>query len=318
MESVEKFLKIKEIDDEIIKLKKFQKREKVNLKDAVTALVERKKSILANLSSWDRVYLARHPDRPHSKDFIENIFKDFTEFYGDRLFGDDPAIIAGFAKLKKLPVCILANEKGRGTEDKIYRNFGMAHPEGYRKCKRILNLADKFKVPVVTFIDTPGAYPGIEAEERGQAVAIAQNLKLFFKLDVPVIVCVVGEGGSGGALAIGVGDYIFMLENAVYSVISPEGCASILWRDPKYSKEAARNLKLTSHDLKKIHVIDEIIKEPLEGLKLENSTKTYKFLKQKLYDIIIKKMDEENIIQNRIKKFKKMGFFNQAVDYTDK
>ncbi|MFA7577034.1 MAG: acetyl-CoA carboxylase carboxyltransferase subunit alpha, partial [Candidatus Muiribacteriota bacterium] len=252
MESLEKFQKLKEIDDEILKLQKFEEREKVSLSDAVNALKQRKHNILENLEPWDRVYLARHPERPHAIDFINNIIDDFTEFSGDRLFSDDQALITGFGYIKKKPVCILGNEKGRGTEDKIKRNFGMAHPEGYRKAHRILKLADKFKTPVITFVDTPGAYPGIDAEKRGQAVAIAENLKLLFKINVPVIVVVIGEGGSGGALAIGIGDYVIMLENAIYSVISPEGCASILWRDAKYAKEAAENLKITSFDLKKI------------------------------------------------------------------
>ncbi|MFA5480717.1 MAG: acetyl-CoA carboxylase carboxyltransferase subunit alpha [Candidatus Muiribacteriota bacterium] len=309
MESLEKFQKLKEIDDEILKLQKFEEREKVSLSDAVNALKQRKHNILENLEPWDRVYLARHPERPHAIDFINNIIDDFTEFSGDRLFSDDQALITGFGYIKKKPVCILGNEKGRGTEDKIKRNFGMAHPEGYRKAHRILKLADKFKTPVITFVDTPGAYPGIDAEKRGQAVAIAENLKLLFKINVPVIVVVIGEGGSGGALAIGIGDYVIMLENAIYSVISPEGCASILWRDAKYAKEAAENLKITSFDLKKINVIDEILEEPEDGLVLSNSSILYGKLRKILISKIAELEKNENLISKRIEKFSKMGYF---------
>lgn len=310
MESKERLIKIKEIDEEIIKLKDLEKRERISLKDALNALFEKRKGLISDMSPWDRVCLARHPERPHFIDYLENIFTDFVEFSGDRLFSDDKALISGFAKLNKIPVCVLGLEKGRDLEEKIERNFGMAHPEGYRKSARLVKLANRFKIPIITFIDTPGAYPGIEAEERGQSIAIAENLKLFFKIDVPVICVVIGEGGSGGALAIGVGDHIIMLENSIYSVISPEGCASILWRDAKYAKNAAENLKLTSYDLKNLNIIDEIIKEP-DGGAQENPEMVYKKLKSSIYKKIKELKKDSDLKIKRIEKFRKIGIFNQ-------
>src|ERR1700704_393265 len=212
-------------------------------------------------SAFDRVKLARHPDRPYALDFIERLFEDFVELHGDRRFADDPAIVCGFARFHGLPVVIIGQQKGRDTKQRGYRNFGMSKPEGYRKAMRAMKLADKFGRPVFTFVDTPGAYPGIDAEERGQAEAIAYNLREMAKLKVPVIVTVIGEGGSGGALAIGVGDQVMMLENAIYSVISPEGCAAILWKDAKLADQAATGLRLTAQDLFAENIIDKIIKE---------------------------------------------------------
>lgn len=216
-------------------------------------------------TAFERVQLARHPDRPYTLDFIERLFEDFVELHGDRRFADDPAIICGFARFHGLPVVVVGQQKGRDTKQRGYRNFGMPKPEGYRKAMRTMKLADKFGRPIFTFVDTPGAYPGIDAEERGQAEAIAYNLREMAKLKVPVIVTIIGEGGSGGALAIAVGDQVLMLENATYSVITPEGCAAILWKDSAQAEQAAAGLRLTAQHLFEEGIIDQIIPEPAEG-----------------------------------------------------
>lgn len=220
---------------------------------------------LETRTAFERVLLARHPDRPYALDFIERLFDDFVEIHGDRRYADDPAIVCGLARFHGLPVVVVGHQKGRDTKQRSYRNFGMPKPEGYRKALRVMKLAEKFGRPILTLIDTPGAYPGIDAEERGQAEAIAFNLREMAKLKVPVIVTVIGEGGSGGALAIGVGDQVLMLENAVYSVISPEGCAAILWKDSGKADRAAEGLRLTAQDLAAENIVDEIISEPGEG-----------------------------------------------------
>lgn len=220
---------------------------------------------LETRTAFERVLLARHPDRPYALDFIERLFDDFVEIHGDRRYADDPAIVCGLARFHGLPVVVVGHQKGRDTKQRSYRNFGMPKPEGYRKALRVMKLAEKFGRPIFTLIDTPGAYPGIDAEERGQAEAIAFNLREMAKLKVPVIVTVIGEGGSGGALAIGVGDQVLMLENAVYSVISPEGCAAILWKDSGKADRAAEGLRLTAQDLAAEKIVDEIISEPGEG-----------------------------------------------------
>ncbi len=216
-------------------------------------------------TAFERVQLARHPDRPYTLDFIERLFEEFVELHGDRRFADDPAIVCGLARFHGLPVGVIGHQKGRDTKQRSYRNFGMPKPEGYRKALRVMKLAEKFHRPIFTLIDTPGAYPGIDAEERGQAEAIAYNLREMAKLKVPVIVTVIGEGGSGGALAIGVGDQVLMLENAIYSVISPEGCAAILWKDSSLAERAAEGLKLTAQDLFEAKLVDQIISEPAGG-----------------------------------------------------
>jgi acetyl-CoA carboxylase carboxyl transferase subunit alpha len=216
-------------------------------------------------AAFERVQLARHPERPYTLDFIERLFEDFTELHGDRRFGDDPAIVCGFARFHGMPVLVAGHQKGRDTKQRQFRNFGMPKPEGYRKAIRAMKLAEKFERPIFTFIDTPGAYPGIDAEERGQAEAIAFNLREMAKLSVPVIVTVIGEGGSGGALAIGVGDQVLMLENAIYSVISPEGCAAILWKDSSQAARAAAELRLTAQDLFSGGIVDQIVDEPGGG-----------------------------------------------------
>jgi len=219
----------------------------------------------AGPTAFDKVQLARHPERPYTLDFIERLFEDFTEIHGDRRFADDPAVVCGFANYHGMPTLVVGHQKGRDTKQRQYRNFGMPKPEGYRKAIRAMKLADKFDRPIFCFIDTPGAYPGIDAEERGQAEAIAYNLREMTKLSVPVLVTVIGEGGSGGALAIGVGDQVMMLENAIYSVISPEGCAAILWKDSSQAARAAEGLKLTASDLKHEGIVDEVIDEPKGG-----------------------------------------------------
>ena len=216
-------------------------------------------------TALERVQLARHPDRPYTLDFIERLFEDFVELHGDKRFAEDPAIVCGFARYHGLPVVVVGHQKGRDTKQRSYRNFGMPKPEGYRKALRVMKLGEKFGRPILTFIDTPGAYPGIDAEERGQAEAIAYNLREMARLKVPVIVTVIGEGGSGGALAIGVGDQVLMLENAIYSVISPEGCAAILWKDAARADSAAEGLRLTAQDLRDEKIIDQIISEPPGG-----------------------------------------------------
>ena len=223
------------------------------------------KEVYSNLSIWQKVQVARHPHRPHFSDYIENIFSDFDELHGDRVFGEDKAIIGGLARFKKRPVVVVGQEKGKSTEDKISRNFGMAQPEGYRKTARLMKMAEDFELPLISFIDTPGAYPGIESEERGMSEAIAKNLSLLSNLKTPVIVIITGEGGSGGALAIGIGDHICMLEHSIYAVASPEACASIVWRDGSKAKDAAEAMKVDAPNLRNLGLVDEVIEEPLGG-----------------------------------------------------
>ncbi|MBI5574803.1 MAG: acetyl-CoA carboxylase carboxyltransferase subunit alpha [Deltaproteobacteria bacterium] len=240
-----------------------------NLREEIVKLDKKigkiRKEIFSNLTRWQITQLARHPNRPYMLDYINLCFKNFLEIHGDRAFKDDPPVVCGFAELDGEKVLIIGQQKGRNTTEKIRRNFGMANPEGYRKALRVMKLAEKFRLPVITFVDTPGAFPGIGAEERGQSEAIARNLLEMARLETPILVVVVGEGGSGGALALGVGDTILMMEYAVYSVISPEGCASILWRDTARAETAAEMMKITAVDLKKFDVVDRIIPEPLGG-----------------------------------------------------
>ena len=260
--------------------------------------------------AWQRVLLARHPKRPHSLDYIERLFSDFQEIHGDRAFGDDSAIVAGLAHFEHRPVAIVAEQKGRDTKQKLLRNFGMPKPEGYRKALRIMQLAAKFRRPVITLLDTPGAYPGIDAEERGQAEAIARNLREMSRLPVPVISVCIGEGGSGGALALGVGNVVLMLENAVYSVISPESCAAIIYRDSGKAEQAAAALRLTAEDLQSYQLIDGIVPEP-EGGAQENPDAAAQnlrgFLRRHLDDLGA--MSPEQLVQHRYAKFRKMGNF---------
>ena len=254
--------------------------------------------------------LARHPKRPHSLDYIDRLFTDFQELHGDRSFGDDPAIIAGMARFEGKPIVIVAEEKGRNTKERLQRNFGMPKPEGYRKSLRIMQLAAKFGRPVITFLDTTGAYPGIDAEERGQAEAIARNLREMSRLAIPVIVVVIGEGGSGGALALGVGNTVLMFENAVYSVISPESCASIIYRDSGKAERAAAALRLTAEDLDQLGLIDTIIPEP-EGGAQEDPEAAAENLRQALRHSLLDlaALSGEQLVEHRYAKFRKMGNF---------
>lgn len=267
-----------------------------------------KEELYRDLSRWQRVQLARHPDRPFTLDYIEMMTKDYIELHGDRHYGDDKAIVGGFANLDNHKVMIIGHQKGRDTKSNVYRNFGMANPEGYRKALRLMKLAEKFNKPVVTMLDTPGAYPGIEAEERGQAEAIAKNLFEMSKLRVPIIVAIIGEGASGGALGIGVGDRILMLENCWYSVISPESCSSILWRSWDYKEQAAEALKLTAEDLLEQKIIDRIIPEPLGGAH-KNPQAAALNLKEALLEELDKlvKIKTDKLIESRIEKFGRMG-----------
>jgi acetyl-CoA carboxylase carboxyl transferase subunit alpha len=269
-----------------------------------------KESLYRDLTRWQRVQLARHPDRPFTLDYIYHITDNFVELHGDRNFKDDKAIVGGFASIDEYKVMIIGHQKGRDTKSNLYRNFGMPNPEGYRKALRLMKLAEKFNKPVITMIDTPGAYPGLEAEERGQAEAIAKNLFEMSRLRVPIIITIIGEGASGGALGIGVGDRILMLENCWYSVISPESCSSILWRSWDYKEQAAEALKLTAPDLLEQKIIDRIIPEPLGGAhkNTEEAAGIVKsVLKEELAQLI--KIKPDKLIDNRLEKFGKMGAF---------
>ena len=260
--------------------------------------------------AWQRVQLARHSKRPHSLDYIQRLFTDFQEIHGDRTFADDPAIVAGLAQFEGNPLMIVAEQKGRDTKQKLFRNFGMPKPEGYRKALRVMQIADKFRRPVVTFLDTPGAYPGIDAEERGQAEAIARNLREMARLGVPVVVVCIGEGGSGGALALGVGNTVLMMENAVYSVISPESCAAIIYRDSGKAEQAAAALKLTAPDLLELELIDGIIPEPPGGAQ-EDPDAAAESLRLHLRRSLgeLQGLSPDQLVQHRYAKFRKMGNF---------
>lgn len=269
-----------------------------------------KKSIYSNLTRWQRVQLARHPRRPYPLDIIKFITDDFIELHGDRRYSDDHAIVAGITTIDEQRLAIIAHQKGRDTKDKIKRNFGMPHPEGYRKAMRIMKLAAKFEMPVVTMVDTPGAYPGVGAEERGQAEAIASSLFECSTLPTPILVIILGEGGSGGALAIAVGDRILMMENAIYSVITPEGCASILWRDASRNKEAAEALRMTAQDMQKMKIVDGLIPEPIGGAHMD-----FEMTAKNIRSAILKNLLElseipmPELLNARIQKFRNMGIY---------
>jgi acetyl-CoA carboxylase carboxyl transferase subunit alpha len=260
--------------------------------------------------TWERVQLARHPKRPHASDYISRIFSGFSELHGDRFFGDDAAIIGGFALLDSKPVMVIGHEKGRDTKQKLHRNFGMPKPEGYRKAMRLMRMADKFHRPIVTFLDTMGAYPGIDAEERGQAEAIANNLREMSRLGVPVITVVIGEGGSGGALGLGIANRVYMLENAYYSVISPESCAAIIYRDSGRAAEAAKALRLTAVDLEGLGLIDGLIKEPAEGAHTDHN-KAAESVKETIQKALaeLAPLSRQALIDQRYDKFRRMGNF---------
>ncbi len=275
-------------------------------------LVDLRREIYDNLSPMQRVQVARHPKRPYTADYLEQIFTDFVELKGDRLYRDDPAIIGGWARLDGKPVMLIGHQKGRDTKDNLKRNFGMPHPEGYRKALRLMQMATRFGAPIITFIDTPGAYPGLGAEERGQAEAIARNLEVMAGLETPIVAVVIGEGGSGGALALALADRVIMLENAIYSVISPEGCAAILWNDASQKERAAEALKLTAGDLLTLELIDEIVPEPPGGAHADPGTMT-----EALGDVLRKtikelaKIDTKKLVGPRAKKYMNMGSFTE-------
>ncbi|MBS1858449.1 MAG: acetyl-CoA carboxylase carboxyltransferase subunit alpha [Acidobacteria bacterium] len=260
--------------------------------------------------AWRRVQLARHPKRPHSLDYIQRIFTGFQEIHGDRSFGDDPAIVSGMARFEGRPVAVVAEQKGRDTKQRFFRNFGMPKPEGYRKALRVMQMAAKFGRPIITFLDTPGAYPGIDAEERGQAEAVARNLREMARLTVPVIVVCIGEGGSGGALALGVGNTVLMLENAIYSVISPESCAAIIYRDSGKAEQAAAALRLTAQDLQSLALIDGIVPEPGDGAH-EDFDAAAELLRKALATRLeeLSGLAADQIVQHRYDKFRRMGNF---------
>ena len=266
------------------------------------------KKIYSRLSTWQTVQVARHPQRPHTLDFIDSIFDEFDEMHGDRQFGDDAAIIGGIAYLETIPVMIIGHEKGRDTEEKVRRNFGMPQPEGYRKAKRLMQFAEQFALPVITFIDTAGAYPGVEGEERGQSEAIARNLAVMSELKTPIIIVVTGEGGSGGALAISVGDHISMLQYATYSVASPEACASIIWRTADKAPDAAEAMKVSSKELKKLNIIDEIITEPLGGAHRDYDEISLSIKESLIKNLsILNRMSKEELLDRRYKRLVEIG-----------
>jgi acetyl-CoA carboxylase carboxyl transferase subunit alpha len=282
----------------------------VELREKLTKVAH---DIYANLTPWQKTLVARHPQRPYSLDFIAALFDEWTEIHGDRNFADDAAIVAGFARFRGQPCAVVGHQKGRNTKEKIIRNFGQPRPEGFRKALRIMKLAEKFKVPIFSFVDTQGAYPGVGAEERGQAEAIAVNLREMAGMQVPIIVSVLGEGGSGGALGLGVGDRVFMLEHAVYSVISPEGCAAILWKNASAAPEAAAAMRITATDLKKFGIIDEIVPEPPGGAHADPAKAAEllgPYLEKALKEL--QKIKPSLLPEERYKKFRKMGVFEKG------
>jgi acetyl-CoA carboxylase carboxyl transferase subunit alpha len=311
---------VEEIEKKIEELKTFKSEGGTKTADEMAKLEKKAKNLLkeiyTKLTPSQVTQVARHPDRPYTLDYIQNLFEDFIELHGDRCFKDDPAIISGVARLEGDPVVVIGQQKGRNTKEKVYRNFGMPNPEGYRKALRIMELAERFNLPVFTFIDTPGAFPGIGAEERGQSEAIAANLMAMSALKVPIITTVIGEGGSGGALAIGVADRVLMLEFSTYSVISPEGCAAILWKDGTKADLAAKALKIDAAELLKLGVIDKIVKEPVGGAHRDPQT-AYKNLKTVLTSLLkeLNLLTKKELVENRYKKFRSMGVFSEPKRY---
>ena len=306
---------IQEIDLKILELKNDKSSEKQS-SELLSLEATREttiKEIFSNLSRWDRVQLARHPQRPLSLDYINYISDDFIELHGDRYFGDDKAVICGIGRIKETKIVFIGQQKGKNTKENLFRNFGMMRPEGYRKALRLMKLAEKFELPVITFLDTPGAYPGLGAEERGQGEAIAKNLLEMSKLEVPIISIVIGEGASGGALGIGVCDKMLMLENTWYSVISPEGCASILWRDAAKAPDAADAMRVMPEDLKKMGICDQIIKEPLGGAHRDFEKIAEKVKNAILNEIkIFQESKIDNFLEKRIDRYDKMGIFSNS------
>jgi len=305
-----------ELERKIDELKGFTTREDLNMSGEVKKLEAKlsqiKKEVYENLTPWQRVQLARHPKRPYTLDYIDMLMTDFVEIHGDRHFADDKSIIGGLATINGEKIMVIGHQKGRDTKENLIRNFGSPHPEGYRKAMRLMNMAEKFAIPVVTFIDTPGAYPGIGAEERGQAEAIAYNLREMATLQTPIIIFVIGEGGSGGALGIGVGDKIYVMENSYYSVISPEGCAAILWKERSRSPDAAKALKLTAKDLFDMGIIDGIIREPLGGAHRDPQEAAENIKMALMKDLeALNKIPKSKLIEMRYAKFRSIGIFDE-------
>ena len=306
---------IVELEEKLRELQEFSTAS-VNLKTEISRLEKKvekmREEVFSNLTRWQKVQLARHINRPFTMDYIRLIFTDFIELHGERKFADDHAIVAGLARLDGEPVMVIGHQKGRDTKEKVYRNFGMPNPEGYRKALRLMEMAERFQLPIITFVDTPGAFPGIGAEERGQAEAIARNLMEMSRLHTPIVVVVTGEGGSGGALAIAVGDRILMLEHSIYSVISPEGCAAILWSDGTKGEIAAEALKPTAQDLKELDVIDEIVPEPLGGAHRDHDAaakSVQEAIERSLREL--KELPMEKILAERYDKFRRMARFTE-------
>ncbi len=308
-----------ELEKKIEELKVLASSNHLEVREEIARLEKKaetmRKEIYSRLSRWQRVQLARHPDRPYTLDFIGYAMDHFIELHGDRLYGDDPAVVGGIGSLNGKSIVLIGHQKGRQTREKIARNFGMPHPEGYRKALRLMHLGANFGKPILTLIDTPGAYPGVGAEERGQAEAIARNLKEMASLPVPIVCVVTGEGGSGGALAIGVGNRVLMMENAIYSVITPEGCASILWRDSSKAPEAAEALKLTASDLNQLKVIDGIIPEPLGGAH-RDPKRACGLVKEAVLQSLseLEGLSPEQLVAERAEKYYRMGSFREASD----
>jgi len=306
-----------ELEAKVSQLRDFGQEHEVDVKDGIDLLdqqiAQTKRRIFASLTPWQRVQLARHPQRPYPQDYIKELCQDFLELHGDRRYSDDRAIIGGFAKLAGRKVMLIATQKGRDLKSNVEVNFGSAHPEGYRKALRLMKIADKARLPIVCLIDTPGAFPGIAAEERHIAEAIAVNLREMFMLRVPVVVVVVGEGGSGGALGIGVGNHVLILENAYYSVITPEGCAAILWRDGALAPKAAEALRLTSSDLKHFGMVDTVIAEPLGGAHA-NFKETARNLEAAIKISLeqLAKLSEEQLLEQRYTRFRQLGVFQES------
>ncbi|WP_096527763.1 acetyl-CoA carboxylase carboxyltransferase subunit alpha [Candidatus Nitrosoglobus terrae] len=307
---------IAELEAKIEELRFIGDDAKVNISEEIQKLKSKSKalteSIFSSLTDWQIVQLARHPQRPYILDYIDRIFTDFEELHGDRAFADDKAIVGGVARLEGKPIVVIGHQKGRDTKEKVARNFGMPRPEGYRKALRLMQLAERFKLPVLTFIDTPGAYPGIDAEERGQSEAIARNLYVMAELKTPIIATIIGEGGSGGALAIGVSDRLFMLEYSIYSVISPEGCASILWKSADKAPDAAETLGITSKRLKELDLIDRIIAEPLGGAHRDLGVMAEK-LKRDLNEQLgyLSELPIDKLLEQRQQRLRNYGRFQQ-------
>lgn len=304
---------ILEVEDQIENLKLFGESKAGEIHAAEERLREIRIEVFAALTPWQVVQVARHPRRPHTLDYIGAFVRDFEELHGDRRFGEDPAMVVGMGKFRDRPVCVVGHQKGRDTKQKVYRNFGMPRPEGYRKALRVMRMAERFRLPILTFIDTPGAYPGLDAEERGQAEAIAYNLEVMSRLRVPVVVTVTGEGGSGGALAIGIGDRINMLQHSIYSVISPEGCAAILWKDASKAEEAAAALKLTAADLKGLGLIDRVIPEPTGGAHADPAAAIASVEEALVEDLAeLDKLSPNDLFEARYTKFRAMGTFLES------